>query len=554
LTARRFLIGLSFVLALALLLGVVAIVGVDDSPRGAAGTVVDLRGKASGGSYAEVAVTVLDNTFEPGAIRIDPGVTVSWTNKGRVPHDIRPVSAGGFGVRPSAFGAGDEYEYRFNQPGVYRYYCTLHGTKTQGMTGMVVVGDGDVTASNGPTATRTATGTVHVPGDYPTIQAAVDAAQPGALVLVAPGTYREGVTVTSPDIVIRGEDRNTTIVDGEFRRDNGFKVLADGVAIENFTARNFTSNGFFWTGVTGYRGSYLTAWRNGDYGIYAFDSTKGRFDHSYGAGSPDAGFYIGQCFPCDAVIDHVTAEWNGIGYSGTNAGGNLYVVNSQWRNNRVGIVPNSGSGEKLAPQHGATVAGNVVHDNNNTKTPAIDIAQTALGNGILLAGGNDNVVEHNLVYDHDIVGIGVTPLPEKVLSPDNKNAVNFTASGNRVTDNVVRNSGAADLASISTLDDVKESGHNCFSGNSYVSSLPSNLEALLPCGSPPSPAYESDLGRFASLLLRQTPPSVDYRTAELPPFPHLENMPNATHAPARPARAADLDLHVDVAAIPTPTG
>ena len=69
------------------------------------------------------------------------------------------------------------------------------------------------------------------------------------------------------------------------------------------TARNYTGNGFFWTGVDGYRGSYLTAYRNGDYGIYAFDSVNGQFDHSYASGSPDAGFYIGQCFPCDAVID-----------------------------------------------------------------------------------------------------------------------------------------------------------------------------------------------------------------------------------------------------------
>ena len=52
------------------------------------------------------------------------------------------------------------------------------------------------------------------------------------------------------------------------------------------TARNYTSNGFFWTGVDGYRGSYLTAYRNGDYGIYAFDSVNGLFEHSYAAGQP----------------------------------------------------------------------------------------------------------------------------------------------------------------------------------------------------------------------------------------------------------------------------
>ena len=114
------------------------------------------------------------------------------------------------------------------------------------------------------------------------------------------------------------------MLDGGFALENGIKVLADGVAVENMTARNYKRNGFFWTGVKGYRGSYLDAIRNGDYGIYAFDSTYGQFDHDYGAGSPDAGFYIGQCFPCHAVITDSISEWNGIGYSGTNAGGDLH--------------------------------------------------------------------------------------------------------------------------------------------------------------------------------------------------------------------------------------
>ena len=117
--------------------------------------------------------------------------------------------------------------------------------------------------------------------------------------------------------MIRGVDRNRTILDGEFERENGvFVVGADGVAVENLTARNFTENGFFWNGVLGYRGSYLTAYRNGDYGVYAYDSQYGQFDHSYASGSPDSGFYIGQCNPCHAVITDVVSEYNQLGYSG----------------------------------------------------------------------------------------------------------------------------------------------------------------------------------------------------------------------------------------------
>ena len=151
--------------------------------------------------------------------------------------------------------------------------------------------------------------------------------------------------------MLRGVDRNPTILDGEFKRENGVKVVgADGVAIENLTARNYTENGFFWTGVLGYRGSYLTAYRNGDYGIYAFDSQWGSSTTRTRRGAPTPGFYIGQCNPCHAVITDVVAEYNQLGYSGTNAGGDLFIVRSVWRNNRTGIVPNSLDGEELAPQ------------------------------------------------------------------------------------------------------------------------------------------------------------------------------------------------------------
>ncbi|MBS1848024.1 MAG: hypothetical protein JST73_07075, partial [Actinobacteria bacterium] len=250
------------------------------------------------------------------------------------------------------------------------------------------------TVSAASSTTAMVTGkTLKVPSAYPTIQAAVDAAKPGDLVLVAPGVYNEGVNVTKNRIVIRGEDRNKVILDGKFSYQNGIRVLGgNGVAVENMTARNYTSNGFYWTGVNGYRGSYLTAYNNGDYGIYSFDSVNGLFDHDYGSGSPDAGFYIGGCNPCNALLDHDVSEYNGLGYSGTNSGGNLIIANSIFRHNRAGVVPNSGSYEKCYPERGNIIVGNLVYDNNYDSGPAIDNARLAQENGILVAGGRDNQI------------------------------------------------------------------------------------------------------------------------------------------------------------------
>ncbi len=196
-------------------------------------------------------------------------------------------------------------------------------------------------------------GTLRVPDDYGTIQEAVDAASTGDLVLVAPGTYEEAVNVTTDDLTIRGLDRNEVVLEGNFELENGVRILeADGVVVENMTAQNYTGNGFFWTGVDGFRGSYLTAIRNGDYGLYAFGSRNGVFEHSYGSGSPDAGVYVGQCYPCNTLIDDFVSEYNGLGYSGTNSGGDLWIVNSVFRHNKAGIVPNSGSLRGLRARSG----------------------------------------------------------------------------------------------------------------------------------------------------------------------------------------------------------
>ncbi len=98
------------------------------------------------------------------------------------------------------------------------------------------------------------------PDDFATITEAVDAAVPGDLVLIGPGTYHEAVNVVTDDVTIRGLDRNEVILDGEFELDNGIRILgATGVVVENLTAQNYTSNGVFALEADGYRVSYVNA-------------------------------------------------------------------------------------------------------------------------------------------------------------------------------------------------------------------------------------------------------------------------------------------------------
>jgi plastocyanin len=130
-------------LALILAAGGVAACGGDDA-----------GGMASDGDAAEppedvvvidgttASVQSLDNTFRAPDIQVRPGTTVTWTNDGRNEHDVLPVEGDAWGVEVEAFQPGDAYEHTFTEPGVYDYYCSIHGTTTAGMVGSITVADG----------------------------------------------------------------------------------------------------------------------------------------------------------------------------------------------------------------------------------------------------------------------------------------------------------------------------------------------------------------------------------------------------------------------------
>ncbi|HEX6401323.1 MAG TPA: PLDc N-terminal domain-containing protein, partial [Actinomycetota bacterium] len=263
------------------------------------------------------------------------------------------------------------------------------------------------------------------------------------------------------------------------------------------------------------------------------DSRYGRIERSYASGSPDAGFYVGGCNPCDAVITDVLAEHNALGYSGTNAGGNLAIVNSEWRENLAGIVPNTLDSQPFAPQRDVLIAGNHVHHNSSTTVDAKDYGSVPFGIGIVIAGGRANRIIGNVVESQATYGIAVIPIIDERLWP---------SGDNLVQGNVVRDSGRADLALA-----APSTGGDRFCGNDARSSQPAALELLYPCrGFAAFPGGGGSMAPTINLSSRYLDaldgefPHGDWRQQPVPP-PGLPAMPgDPAAAPPDPAIPGDV--------------
>ncbi|MGY0059931.1 right-handed parallel beta-helix repeat-containing protein [Streptomyces sp. LZ34] len=396
--------------------------------------------------------------------------------------------------------------------------------------------------------------TIKVPADAPTISAAVSLARPGDLVLVAPGVYRESVKISTDRITLRGESRDKVVIDGRLRQPNGIVVAAPGVAVENLTVKNNTQNGVLVTGsakaaagLPGQSGGYdtgdepvtflksflvshVTATRNGLYGIYAFSAQNGVIEHSYTSGSADSGIYVGQCKPCRIVVRDNIAELNAVGYEGTNASGDMYVVGNRLVGNRVGLTTNSDHQEKLLPQKDAVIAGNLIAANQQAATP--EQADGGWGIGIGVDGGNANQFVRNRIADNSNAGLLITATAD------------IPPNGNQILDNTF----AANSVDVGwTFPTATKGRGNCLRGNELRTTMPARLATTASCPRParsPSPS-----GTWAKPTAPGGIPFTEVAApGRQPQFPKATTT-GATAVPAVPALPDTADIRLPSASL-----
>ncbi len=89
----------------------------------------------------QVALDIQDNAFTQRVVVVSAGTEITWTNQGRNEHNVRPAVEGAFEPISTLDLAekGDSASLVFETPGDFPYFCSLHGTATNGQTGRVIV-------------------------------------------------------------------------------------------------------------------------------------------------------------------------------------------------------------------------------------------------------------------------------------------------------------------------------------------------------------------------------------------------------------------------------
>jgi parallel beta-helix repeat protein len=322
------------------------------------------------------------------------------------------------------------------------------------------------------------------PGE--SIQAAVDAAQPGTEILLAPGTYFQTVVVSTPNITLAGltgPHGEGAAIQNPGGADDGITVTptAGGFTLANLTVRDFNVDGVILEGVNGFTLSHITAQDDGQYGLFPVFSSFGMINGCTASGHRDTGIYVGQSAYVTVAHSRTFDNVNGIEIENSS---HISVVGNEAFNNTAGILVDLLPGLDVTTSSDIFIAGNFVHDNNrpNDGDPGSLESFVPAGTGILVLGADHVTITENRVTGNDFVGIGVAStllLGELAgLPPSAFAGIDPNPDGTQVVSNyVVGNGSSSPLPGIPGADllwDGSGTG-NFWLGNTFQTSVPGIL-------------------------------------------------------------------------------
>src|SRR4029079_13021806 len=249
------------------------------------------------------------------------------------------------------------------------------------------------------------------------------------------------------------------------KKDVGLKGdRADGLVLRNMTVRHAAEHDVYLLELDGYRMERMKYFYAGEYGALMFTTDHGLTDTCegvcngdsavYPGGAPDSGALRNQQFYADfrlnQAITHCDLHHNNLGYSGT-MGNATHVYDNNFYENTTGIATDSfyAGGHPGYPQDSAVFENNRIWNNNfwiyGPKSDIKSATPVPTGTGIVIGGGNEDIIRNNYIWDNWTQGTMLITVPDVISCvatdpqapkclPTNPRA---TSNNNRVYDNVM---------------------------------------------------------------------------------------------------------------------
>ena len=224
-----------------------------------------------------------------------------------------------------------------------------------------------------------------------------------------------------------GLHREDVIVDAAWNHLNAIRAdRADGFYVTGITAQRTDFNALYVLQTDGFViDDVLTRW-NYEYGFLTFAVDHGLYTDCESYGNGDSGIYPGSAADLGAErhsieIRHCDSHHNMLGYSGT-AGNAVWAHNNSFHHNVAGIATDSLFPDHPGlPQDHARFEDNLIFSNNENYYDhwlpggpcheplaqrgiedgvVCPVVPLPVGTGIVIAGGNDNIVARNHIFDN----------------------------------------------------------------------------------------------------------------------------------------------------------